>query len=72
MRTVAVSAPGAALHWSIVETHSARSASGRLYRISIAGELRMRSAQTRADAARVVYACTGDVVEWADEREVHE
>lgn len=42
MRTVAVSSAMTARPWAIVVTHSARSPSGSLYRISIAGELRVR------------------------------
>ncbi len=53
MRTVAVSSAMAPRPWAIVVTHSTRSPSGTLYRISIAGELRMREAWTLGDALRI-------------------
>ena len=56
MRTVAVSSALAARPWTIIATHSARSPSGTLYRISIAGELRMREAWTLGDALRIAGA----------------
>ena len=56
MRTVAVSSALARRQWVIIATHSARSPSGTLYRISIAGELRMREAWTLGDALRIAGA----------------
>lgn len=57
MRTVAVSSCLTSRRpWTIVATHSWRSPSGTLYRISIAGELRMREAWTLGDALRIAGA----------------
>lgn len=66
MRTVAVSSALAARPWTIIATHSARSPSGTLYRISIAGELRIREAWTLGDALRIAGAGVARPLSHAD------
>lgn len=59
-RTVAQSDRGADVAWCVVESDSWRSPSGRLYRVTIQGETRVREAWTLEDAMRIVRAAVGD------------